>query len=145
LVGVCYRAPVNNIEKINALLQLFSDLIWNNATNVMIIGDFKWPKVDLVNYFTEKSEASLESRFLETTQDLFLVQHVNTRTRINCVGSENILDLLFTDDENIIYDLETTAPLGRSVHVGLVWNLLVNVETNKDNLSLIFGEEIMII
>ncbi len=51
----------------------------------------------------------------------------------------NRLDLVLTDDENIIQDLRTLPPPGKSDHIGLTWTLLTSdgtaVNSKKESYS----------
>ena len=55
-------------------------------------------------------------RFLDTVQDAFLTQHVNTPTRHRMGQSSSILDLIFTIDPVIVCNIVHLSPLGHSDH-----------------------------
>ena len=63
--------------------------------------------------------------FLEMIHDLNLVKNVldSTRFRENCEPSR--LDYIFTDEENMIYNLEYEVPIGKSDHVCLSWQIII--------------------
>ena len=63
--------------------------------------------------------------FFGNTQDLHLVQNILecTRFREGCKPSK--LDYVFTDEENLVDNLQYQSPLGKSDHVCLTWDLTV--------------------
>ena len=66
-------------------------------------------------------DGSHAATFFDTTQDLYLCQHVsfNTRFRIGCRPSR--LDLIFSNEEHMVDNLQSNQPLGKSDHVVLTW------------------------
>ena len=81
LVGVSYRSPSSTHEsnaKLNALLQRIPSVA---VRNVLIMGDFNFGQIDWESESVEGPEDSDQARFLETMQDLYLVQHVRSETR----------------------------------------------------------------
>jgi endonuclease/exonuclease/phosphatase family metal-dependent hydrolase len=78
----------------------------------MVMGDFNFPKIDW------KGDKNSEN-FLESIRDSYLFQHVleNTRMRENC--EPRTLDLILTNDENMIEELNYTSPFGNSDHCSL--------------------------
>lgn len=124
LVGVCYRSPGSSAENNNALIDLFSEIENIRLSRLMIMGDFNLPNVDFINYYTDRNENTFDYKFMVKVQDLLLVQHVDIGTRDTACGTSNVLDLIFTDDENSIEELDIMAPLGRSDHIGLTWKVV---------------------
>ena len=76
----------------------------------MVMGDFNFPKIDWKNWLTKGDKNS--ENFVESIRDSYMFQHVmeNTRMRENCEPST--LDLILTNDENMIEELNYTSPLG---------------------------------
>jgi hypothetical protein len=83
----------------------------------MVMGDFNFPKIDWKNWSTKGDKIS--ENFVESIRDSYLFQHVmeNTRMRENCEPST--LDLILTNDENMIEELNYTSPHGNSDHCSL--------------------------
>ena len=50
---------------------------------MLIMGDFNYPDIDWTTYSTDQPPSSGTSRFLETVDDGFYTQHVNSPTRGN--------------------------------------------------------------
>jgi len=60
--------------------------------------------------------------FLESVEENYFKQHVQCATR-----QDAMLDLIFTDEENMIDHVESLGPLATSDHSLLRWNLLRSV------------------
>jgi len=65
--------------------------------------------------------------FLKCVNDNFLFQHVQDPTRRN-----NILDLVFTSEENMIKNLVVGENFGTSDHQIIRWNMLACKELQRD-------------
>ena len=78
-----------------------------------------FPKIDWKNWLTKGDKNS--ENFVESIRDSYryMFQHVmeNTRMRENCEPST--LNLILTNDENMIEELNYTSPLGNSDHGSL--------------------------
>ena len=74
----------------------------------VIIGDFNFPDIR----WQTGVLGSKGQQFLETVHDKFLHQHVETETH----NSGNVLDLILTNDEQMISDEKTVGQLGQSDH-----------------------------
>ena len=64
----------------------------------------------------------LAYRFLESVHDSYLVQHVIEPTRYRVNQNDNTLDLIFTNEEGIVKEVEYGPHLGASDHVILTFD-----------------------
>ena len=104
LIGICYRCPSSNKLNDEALFRLISK---SSIGNIMLMGDFNFSELDW-----RKPETLDDSHpFLKCINDNFLIQHVDEPTRKN-----NILDLVFTSEENMIENLSVGEHFGTSDH-----------------------------
>ena len=62
--------------------------------------------------------------FFDITQDIFLKQHVDFNTRFREGNESSMLDLIFTNEDYMIENLRSIAPLGKSDHVGLLFTFI---------------------
>ena len=80
-IACAYRSrnsTVNNLDNLNVLLKNISDKY--NA-NLIVLGDFNYPRIDWVHYSTNSSISNSNYKFLETTRDCFFQQYVKSSTR----------------------------------------------------------------
>ena len=118
LLGCIYKSPSSspeNLDELNKLLIMVSKE--KKFSHIMVMGDFNFPKIDWKNWLTKGDKIS--ENFVESIRDSYMFQHVteNTRMRENCEPST--LDLILTNDENMIEELNYTSPLGNSDHCSL--------------------------
>lgn len=101
-----YRSPnsseVNN-GKISNLLIEAKNL---QPTHILIVGDFNYKEI---NWNTQNSTAGVNhpaTKFLETIRDHFLYQHVLEPTRYSDNNQRSTLDLILTNEEGMVENLE---------------------------------------
>ena len=101
----------------------------------MVCGDFNLPLIDWSLGQMRDSQGSFTSLFLETVEDLNLFQHVDSSTRFR--GAQNsCLDLIFTNEENMVNEIGEIPPLGKSDHVCQKWKLVVSEVMYKNTTRL---------
>jgi hypothetical protein len=67
------------------------------------------------------------TKFFNMTQDLLLMQLVTEATRMRQGQEPSVLDYIFTDEQNLTDIVHYEAPLGKSDHVVLKWELTLYV------------------
>ena len=114
----------------------FESCVWNIITlnkkdkqkhgisHLLILGDFNFPEIDWMKYLIKGSDISLPANCFDITQDLFLKQHVDFNTRFREGNESSMLDLIFTNEDYMIENLRSIAPLGKSDHVGLLFTFI---------------------
>ena len=116
LVGSVYRSPSSsdsNDRKIDNLLCAASE---SGHSHILVMGDFNHKFIDWSNLSTSCSENHTSFKFLEAVKDSFLHQHVLKPTHHRGEQTANILDLIFTNEADMIHDIHLKAPLGKSHH-----------------------------
>ena len=88
------------------------------------MGDLNLPLVDWKNNTT--SNCAMHSKFLTFFTSNSFSQLVNFPTR-----ESNILDLILVDDPTIISDVHSTAPIGSSDHLCVMFNLELTADDNN--------------
>ena len=128
LFVLIYRSPNSddsNSSELNKLL-VYIDEIRTSYIDVVVLGDFNYPDIEWKN---ETAKNKKDKEFLQTTNDLFLIQHQKLPTRFRRGQKENTLDLVFTYKEELVTNIETLAPIGMSDHN----MLLVQLNLKPDN------------
>ena len=74
-----------------------------------MIGDFNLPRIDWSNL--QVPDSRYEDIFLNTIMDNYLHQHVTEFTRIRSDQVKSTLDLVFTQNEEMIKELSLLNPL----------------------------------
>ena len=122
LIGNVYRSPSSSRENnilLNNLLQL---AVGQNDTHILIVGDFNYGSLDWDLMQSTESLNHCSSLFIECIKDLFLYQHVKDCTRHRVGQSSSRLDLIFSNEQGMVTDLDYVQPLGASDHDCLVFN-----------------------
>ena len=132
LVGVVYRSPNSNKENNAMLNMLLRQSTKVHATGLLIMGDYNYGQIKWNSGTVTGSEESDQAKFLDTVQELLLYQHVGVPTRYRDGHTPSMLDLVFTDEENRINEIQVSQPLGKSDHVVLSWDYLVRNEKRDD-------------
>ncbi|CAG2214545.1 unnamed protein product [Mytilus edulis] len=132
LVGLIYRTPSNSSKEHNdKLVNLMSEATDMGYSHILIMGDFDYPEINWETWNTKGDRPnSIENKFLEALQDNFLYQHTTKLTRWRGADTPHTLDLLITNEEEMISNLEYMSPLGKSDHCVLSFdfNCYVNIK-----------------
>ena len=112
-VGVCYRTPNDSIYDLDthSLMRDLIDEMGTTRRHFLLMGDFnytysRWPPA-----LDSDRLSSDAKKFCECLDDNFLVQHVSSPTR-----KDSILDLIISDEPDMISNLLNLGPLATSDH-----------------------------
>ena len=131
LIGVCYRSPQSSKENNAKLLSVMDKAVNQSGYDrILIMGDFNFRDIDYSTYSVNAGDSSDAYKFFNKTQDLYLIQHVTETTRKRSGAQETVLDYIFTNEDNLVDNLQYLTPLGKSDHVCLVWDYVVSVTEN---------------
>ena len=124
IVIVCYRSPncddaMN--EKINTLISDINNRF--NKNKVLIMGDFNFPSIDWNKEISDKNEHHKASKFLSCVHKNYLTQHVKKPTHHRGNQNPTLIDLILTNEEDLIHDLKYHPPLGSSHHLVLTFTI----------------------
>ena len=124
LIGVVYRSPSSDEGNNKKLLEVMRRAAEVKYDYLMLCGDYNLPHIDWSTNRCLDSDQSFTATFMETVYDLNLFQHVQNSTRFR--NSQNsCLDLVFTNEVNMVNEVEELPPLGKSDHVCQKWQLVV--------------------
>ena len=108
-----YRSP-NSTSENNKLL---NQLILNTSLiggKLLIPGDFNFPTINWDSLSTPHLSNHCASEFLAATQDAFLFQYVQSPTHTRPNQKPTLIDLIFSQDDQAITNMTTSALLGKS-------------------------------
>jgi exonuclease III len=129
LIGVIYRSPSSTDLDNTNLLAMITEMVNEQSSHLMIMGDFNYPGIDWEKAVS--SGSAVEQGFLDTYRDCFLWQHVTQPTRYRALQSANILDLVMTNEEGMIQEVEYNEPVGKSDHLVLNWTYNSYIEQSR--------------
>ena len=120
LIGCFYRSPNSTIENFTSLTELLRSITTMSFSHKFLMGDFNIKEINWEDWSTNVGEDHIATRFLECVRDCYLFQHVKEYTRIRSNNLPAVLDLVFTNEENMISGVKYNASLGKSDHVSLL-------------------------
>ena len=107
MVCIIYRPPYHGLSAtryVSLLIGCFGQHCNSNCVNIGV-GDFNCPNINWADHSALNDYVS--QTVLNWAVNHGLVQHVNFSTR-----GQNILDLVLTDDDQIISDIVDSLPIG---------------------------------
>lgn len=119
LLGCIYRSPSSGADNNRNLLNLLRELYEYNATHLLIAGDFNYPRINWDNWSTDSDVLGDEFLFIEALRDIHLYQHITSPTRARGSDTPQILDLVLTNEEGMVEEVEHKSPIGKSDHTVL--------------------------
>ena len=128
LVGICYRPPNCSQENNQELLRLFEAIKKVHATDYLIMGDFNFREINWEDGSVTGPTDSDAALFYNKVQDCYLCQHVTFHTRYREGIPSSTLDLVFTDQENNVEEIECEMPLGKSDHCVITWEQRISCQ-----------------
>ena len=121
LIGNIYHSGSSSEENTTKMLNIIKDInTFKQFDRVIITGDFNFPNIKWRN----DNPTGKDAIFYESLQEGFFIQHVNQPTRYRSNQESNILDLVLTQDQVDIQNIEYCSPLGKSDHI------LLKIKTN---------------
>ena len=125
----------NNTNLINNLQQISNQ----NYSHLLIMGDFNLTEIDWENCSsTNKNPNNINFQFAECTKDCYLYQHITEHTRQRGSDNPSNLDLIFSNEEDMISDIKIEAPLGRSDHSIIYFNFNSMTETSPPQFKTVY-------
>ena len=134
LVGCVYRSPSSGDENFENLTKLLKDEELTKFDKICIMGDFNLPFINWEGSNTNTRAVT----FVECLRDSFLEQMVKLPTRRRSNNRPTLDDLILVNDEKLISDITHFNPLGKSDHDLLIFNLYVESNNKKDNVTVKF-------
>ena len=129
LIGCVYRSPSGRGEEhARDIARLFQQATARAHSHLVIVGDFNLPQIDWEEEASPAPDTHLSQAFLDTVHDNLLYQHVHLPTRYRVGESPSLLDLVFSNEEGMIRDLEYFPGLANSDHVVLRFNIICSMD-----------------
>jgi hypothetical protein len=128
LVGCVYRSGSGSEENNVNLEKLVKEAADSKHSHLLITGDFNYPDINWETWSSDKEE---QNHFVETIRDCYLYQHIRKPTRGRINNEPSLLDLILSNEEGMITDIEYQSPIGKSDHCVLNFNFNCYTEVPK--------------
>ena len=132
LFGCIYRSDKGKTENNTELLKLMKTVSDTNYKLITVVGYFNIPGINWQHWTTQSDNPNnYEFKFIECVRYSFMFQHVTEPTRCRGNDNPNVLDLILSNEEKIIYKINYLGPLGKSDHCMLKFNVDFDTILNK--------------
>ena len=124
LIALVYqnRQGISDRHSCEALSDFLRELANKNATHLIIVGDFNLKEIDWCNNVCYEGPNHVCQHFLACSQDCLLYQHILKPTRFRAGEIPSVLDVVFSNEEAMVQDVNYLSPLGHSDHACLVFH-----------------------
>ena len=141
LLGALYRSPNTSSDANNENLCRLIEKLGPSSkySHILLVGDLNYRNIDwescsVIGHYPD------DDNFLKATQNAYLFQHVNKPTRARGVhNSPSLIDLVLTNEENMVRNLRHLNPLGSSDHCVLSFDYVCYTCTKKSQSKLKFN------
>jgi hypothetical protein len=117
LVGLFYRSGSSTQLNCKRLNNLINGICNKGYSHMLLVGDFNYPDADWTRL---SASSTISQTFMDTTLDNFLHQHVDKPTRYRENDSPSTIDLVFTNEDDMVEDIDYNSALGLSDHLTLL-------------------------
>ena len=141
LIGCLYRNPSADAHTSTSdLCAILRAVTEPNPTYLLIAGDFNYPELIWPACSSLEHLSTHARKFLNTTQDCYLHQHVSQPTRYRASEQPHTLDLVFTNEEEMINSVSYLPSLANSDHICLRMDIkcyatMAQTDTSKLNVN----------
>ena len=132
ILGVIYRSPSSTEEdsqKLNNLIDQISEKYCKK--NIVLVGDFNYKEIDWKKDMCEKNDSHIASKFLECIHRNYLEQLIEEDTHHRGDQTPSLIDLILTNQKEIVEEIVYQPPLGKSHHTMICFNLNVVLNTES--------------
>ncbi len=135
LIGNIYRSSASDNNNNKELCDLLKSVVNKTKSHVLLMGDFNFKEINWSTNTTSGNETHPATLFRENTRDCFLSQHVTQPTRYRENDTPSLLDLILTNEENMVDNLGYMPGLGKSDHLILSFDFICYTELKKSKLK----------
>ena len=141
LVGVLYRSPSCNEENNRQLNILMVEIGQHTASHKLLMGDFNYREIDWTNDVCTTAPERAPCQFHQATHDAYLIQHQTTHMRMRDGQEPSVLDLIFSNEEGMVKNLEVPAALGKRDQAVLTLDFQCSwSQDNTDTIKYMYGK-----
>ena len=130
LCACMYRRGETDEKNNDTLRNILLELSSKQYSHLLVLGDFNFNGINWEEMSCPDQDlSSLNHLFIECIRDCFFFQHVTEPTRQRGTDNPSTLDLIFTNEENMIENLVYAAPIGISDHSVLKFTFICQIQS----------------
>ena len=115
-IGCIYRSPNSNEQNNSKLMDLLVKLGSKRLARLLVVGDFNCKDINWENMTVPGGPNSIQAQLVQTIISQGWTQHVNCHTRFRGNNLPSLIDLVITNENNMIDNLAILNPMGKSDH-----------------------------
>ena len=131
IFGTIYRKGSSGPKNDTSIREMMN-ICTQHYNDVLICGDFNYPKINWKDNSVNAGPYSSECRFIDCIEDNYLIQHQKEFTRKRGEDEPSLIDLVITSNNQTQTIPVCEAPLGKSDHVVLRWDYLLSVDEHDE-------------
>ena len=116
IIACVYRSPNSAAENTNSLNRSLRASAKRYYSNLVVLGDFNYPKIDWTHCTTTTKTNDPNFMFRQTIRDCFLQQYMKSPTRGRNCDNPSLIDLALCNNDDLVLDVSVLSPLGKSDH-----------------------------
>ena len=120
----CYKSPDSSQGNNNGFLLVLEQIDDLSPTDLSVVGVFNYGCIDWHSGITPGTSNGDDQRLTDKIRDLFWYQRVDKPTRIRGHDTPHILDLIITNEENMVEKISYDSPMGLIDHCVLVFDYI---------------------
>ena len=121
------------------MLEILKTIGESSYENIIIMGDFNLKEINWAAMVSKSIDPNnYANKFIERIRDIYFTQHITEPTRSRGSNNPSCLDLVFSNDEELIEEIELLAPLGKSDHSIIKFNVKAKIELPKPKLKIMY-------
>ena len=136
-LGVLYRSPNTSKNEDNLMLEMINIIANKHMSlnnKLLLMGDFNFPGIDWSLENTKhQNNDNMENKFLSCIQKHFLYQLVEEKTHFRGDQNPTLIDLIITNDPKLFGEITFNAPIGKSHHSVISFELYINPVNNPNS------------
>ena len=139
LCSCMYRRGESTADNNEKLMENIRHMANLRYSHFLMMGDFNLREIDWENCSSKiKNSTDINSLFTDCVRDCYLYQHIQEPTRQRGTDCPSVLDLIFTNEEDMVSDIQILSPLGKSDHSVILFDFICETETNTPQIKSMF-------
>ena len=129
VVACIYRSDSSSAHSNTRMCEMIRNTLPScGASHILCVGDFNCPDIDWIDLTSTlpQDTVNVQAAVLEAFQDSFLTQHVTECTHFKPHCKPSLIDLVWTNEEGMVKNLEHVGTLGFSHHSLIKFELTVS-------------------
>ena len=125
-----YHSESGTQQNNNNLRKLIEEATSKRYSHILMMGDYNYKNIDWITWSTKSDNMhSEENLFVESLRDCN--QQITKPTRIRGTNKPSTLDLVMTNEQKMVSDIEYHSPLGKSDHSMIHFNYQCYTKTSS--------------